>query len=171
MIRSLATTLTPFVESEKPELSPALGADFTKNRSSISRLRMIRQIPSIDVCVSVLAPFRRRRSKSRTETASATPRVRGDDPAMQTDRHHLRRRFAFGIEHLETVLEIAKELIASAEPLRIDEAHVEVPGISGFGHHTSSKRTFCAPCHSTALPSAGKFSRFEVSVMKWLPAS
>jgi hypothetical protein len=42
MIRSLATTLAPFVECEKPELSPALGADFTKNRSCISRLRINR---------------------------------------------------------------------------------------------------------------------------------
>src|SRR5580692_7006377 len=47
-----------------------------------------------------------------------------DEPAMQADRHHLRRSLAFGIEQIETVLEIAIELLAVAEPLRIDEAHV-----------------------------------------------
>src|SRR5882672_959071 len=44
--------------------------------------------------------------------------------AMQADRHHLGRRLAFGIEYVEAVLEIGEELIAAAEPLRVDEAHV-----------------------------------------------
>src|ERR1700722_5234486 len=55
-----------------------------------------------------------------------------DDPAMQADRHHLRRGRAFGIEHVETILEIGEELIAAAEPLRIDEAHVV--GIEAVGN-------------------------------------
>src|SRR5258708_38463671 len=55
-----------------------------------------------------------------------------EHPAMQAYRHHLRRCFAFGIQNVETVLEIAKELVAAAEPLRIDEAHVV--GIEAVGN-------------------------------------
>jgi hypothetical protein len=43
---------------------------------------------------------------------------------MQADRHHLRRRRAFGIEHVKTVLQIGEELLPAAKALRIDEAHV-----------------------------------------------
>ena len=49
---------------------------------------------------------------------------------------------------------------------RVAAVTVEIPGISGFGHYAISKRTFCAPFHSTVLPKAGKFSRPEVKVMK-----
>src|SRR5438309_4054369 len=45
-----------------------------------------------------------------------------DQPAMEADRHHFRRGFALGIEHIKTVLQIGEELIAAAEALRIDEA-------------------------------------------------
>src|SRR5271165_5059304 len=47
-----------------------------------------------------------------------------DDPAVQPDRHHLRLCLAFGIQHVKTVLQIGEELVAPAEALRIDEAHV-----------------------------------------------
>src|ERR1700704_3333672 len=47
-----------------------------------------------------------------------------DQPAMQPDRHHLGRILAFGIEHVEGILEIVEELVAAAETLRIDEPHV-----------------------------------------------
>ena len=43
--------------------------------------------------------------------------------------------------------------------------------IAVVGHSTSSKRTGCAPCQSTCLPSAGRCSRPSVMVRKWLPAS
>src|SRR6202043_3038090 len=47
-----------------------------------------------------------------------------DGPTMQAERNHLRRRRAFGIEHVKTVLQIAEERLATAKALRIDEAHV-----------------------------------------------
>ena len=47
-----------------------------------------------------------------------------DQAAMQADRHHLRRRRAFLIEHVKTVLEIGEEFLAAAKALRGDKAHV-----------------------------------------------
>ena len=37
--------------------------------------------------------------------------------------------------------------------------------------HAASNSTSCAPSQSVSLPSAGRFSSPDVSVMKWLPAS
>ena len=47
-----------------------------------------------------------------------------DDPAMQTNGHHLGRGLAFGVEHVKTVLEVSEELLAAAKALRVDKAHV-----------------------------------------------
>src|SRR5262245_36715984 len=47
-----------------------------------------------------------------------------DQPAVQSDGHHFRRLLAFGIERVECVLEIGKEVIAGAETLCVDETHV-----------------------------------------------
>jgi hypothetical protein len=53
------------------------------------------------------------------------------------------------------------------EPLCVDKAlTIEIPGYPASAIYAASKRTFCAPFHSTVLPRAGKFSRPEVSVMK-----
>ncbi len=49
-----------------------------------------------------------------------------DQPAMQPDRHHFRRSFALGVQHVETVLQIGEEVIAGVEALRVDETHVVV---------------------------------------------
>src|SRR3954468_13559900 len=46
------------------------------------------------------------------------------ETTMQADRHHLRRALAFGIEHVESILQIGEELLAFGKALRIDEAHV-----------------------------------------------
>src|SRR5216684_8911006 len=66
-----------------------------------------------------------------------------DHAAMQAYRHHLRRRLAFGIEHVEAVLEIGEELIAAAEPLRVDEAHVV--GIETVGNNQMRPRRSLDP--------------------------
>ena len=51
-----------------------------------------------------------------------------DQAAMQSDRQHLRRieslRVAFGVQHVERILEVCVELLAAVEALRGDEAHV-----------------------------------------------
>ena len=51
---------------------------------------------------------------------------------MQADRHHLRRALAFGIEHVEGILQIGEELVAAVEALRRGEAHVV--GVERIGH-------------------------------------
>src|SRR4051794_40742186 len=55
-----------------------------------------------------------------------------DHPAMQADRHHFRRGLALGVEDVKTVLEIGEELLAAAEPLRVDKTHVV--GIERIGN-------------------------------------
>ena len=55
-----------------------------------------------------------------------------DDPAMQADRHHLRRGFAFPVKDVKAVLQIGEEFIAAAKPLRIHKAHVV--GIERIGN-------------------------------------
>ena len=55
-----------------------------------------------------------------------------DEPAMQADRHHLRRGLAFRIERVESVLQIGEELVAGIEALRRGEAHVV--GVERIGH-------------------------------------
>src|SRR5258705_9272847 len=54
----------------------------------------------------------------KADQGSRAPRPT-DHAAMQTNRHHPRQRFAFGIQNVEAVLEIAEELVAVAEALRI----------------------------------------------------
>src|SRR6266700_288079 len=46
------------------------------------------------------------------------------ETAVQSHRHHLRRRLPFGIEHVECILEISEKLLAFGKALRIDKAHV-----------------------------------------------
>src|SRR3954469_3502733 len=46
------------------------------------------------------------------------------ETAVQPHRHHLRGGLAFGIEHVEGVLQIRVELLAFGKTLRVDEAHV-----------------------------------------------
>src|ERR1700730_11468986 len=46
------------------------------------------------------------------------------DAAVQAHRHHLGRGLAFGVQHVETVLQIREKLIAAAKSLRVDKTHV-----------------------------------------------
>jgi hypothetical protein len=54
------------------------------------------------------------------------------EAAMEADRHHLRRSFAFCVQRVEAVLEIGEELVARIEALRGRKAHVV--GIQRIGH-------------------------------------
>jgi hypothetical protein len=47
-----------------------------------------------------------------------------DKAAMQPNRHHLGRGFAFQIERIEAILEIGIELITRVEALASRETHV-----------------------------------------------
>src|SRR6202158_2886037 len=56
-----------------------------------------------------------------------------DDAAVQAHRHHLGRGLAFGVKNVKTVLHIRAKLVAAAEPLRVDKAHVV--GIEAVGNN------------------------------------
>ena len=47
-----------------------------------------------------------------------------DQPAVQAHRHHPRRAFAFRVEQVKGVAQVGEEVVALAEALRNDEAHV-----------------------------------------------
>ena len=47
-----------------------------------------------------------------------------DQATVQTDRHHLGSSFALGIEHVEAILQVGEELIATIEPLVRGKTHV-----------------------------------------------
>jgi hypothetical protein len=55
-----------------------------------------------------------------------------DQPAMQADGQHLRRRLALGVKHVEGVFQIGVKLVAGIEALRRREAHVV--GVERIGH-------------------------------------
>ena len=61
------------------------------------------------------------------------PSRAADEPAVEADRHHLRRTGApLLVEQVEAVLEVGEELVARVEPLRGGKAHVV--GIERVGH-------------------------------------
>src|SRR5262245_10432078 len=59
--------------------------------------------------------------KAREACGAAGP---AGETAVQPDRHHLRRALALGIEEIERIPQIHKEVVSMDEALRIDEAHV-----------------------------------------------
>src|SRR6188768_3129155 len=74
---------------------------------------------------------------------------------------------------LAAFLEIHHELDGNARVARpfgigrVAPVAAEIARIGRRGHvYISSKRIFCAPCHSTVLPNAVRFSSPEVRVMK-----
>src|SRR5690606_30313756 len=66
-----------------------------------------------------------------TLQAGKTPRP-AHQATVQTDRHHLGRMLALGIQHVEGILEISVKVVARVEALRCSKAHVVA--IQGIGY-------------------------------------
>src|SRR5215475_9632906 len=98
--------------------------------------------------------------------------------AQHVGQERFRRAVAMQDVVLAAFLEIHHELHRdprAARPMRIGRiaaVAAEIAWIARVRHRqTISKRIFWAPSQSTVLPSKGRFSRPDVTVMKWLPAS
>src|SRR5687768_3184958 len=85
-----------------------------------STMRMVLQPEARDVDAPrhpcLLSPDVLEKAFQRCEAARAS-----DEPAVQADRHH---PALFGVEHVEGILQIGKEVVAGIEALRSGEAHV-----------------------------------------------
>src|SRR3546814_12913728 len=56
-----------------------------------------------------------------------------DQAAVQADGKHLRRLAAFGIQHVEGILEVLEKIVALVETLDLSKAHVV--GVQGVRNH------------------------------------
>src|SRR5690625_6620005 len=69
-----------------------------------------------------------KKTLQRAEAAGAAKQ-----PAVHPHREHLGRLLAFGIEHIEGVAQISKEMLRSVEALRRGEAHIVA--VQGIRHN------------------------------------
>ena len=118
-LRSAALRVSSAMCASMPttSLHAMIGSGGDRRRCSRCQCRAIssrgRDPDPVDACDVV--------EKTRERGGAAGP---AGQPAVQADRHHLRRALAFGVEHVEAVAQIGEEVVAGGEALRVDEAHV-----------------------------------------------
>jgi hypothetical protein len=97
MLETVAATLAPFIEREKPQVSPPLAASFIKNRNGIRRLRAAECEPSDwtgqarrqprDAVVPILIGFLRQYAAASRSSADAQVDVRLAFKRLNDDAH------------------------------------------------------------------------------------